>query len=69
MQDSNIIGEDGFFVQEYIINIEKPIYPNEKLSERENTTIMRDRNYEIWKNIYEDFYKVPLQYTTINEEK
>lgn len=69
MQDSNIIGEDGFFVQEYIINIEKPIYPNEKLSERENTTIMRDKNYEIWKNIYEDFYKVPLQYTTINEEK
>ena len=69
MQDSNIIGEDGFFVQEYIINIEKPIYPNEKLSERENTTIMRDRNYEIWKNIYEDFYKVTLQYTNINEEK
>ena len=69
MQDSNIIGEDGFFVQEYIINIEKPIYPNEKLSERENTTVMRDKNYEIWKNIYEDFYKVPLQYTTINEEK
>ena len=69
MQDSNIIGEDGFFVQEYIINIEKPIYSNEKLSERENTTIMRDKNYEIWKNIYEDFYKVPLQYTTINEEK
>ena len=26
MEDSDIIGEDGFPVQEYIINIEEPIY-------------------------------------------
>ena len=73
MQDSNIIGEDGFFVQEYIINIEKPIYPNEKLSEKENANIMREKNAEIWKQIYEDFYKIPLEYSTekkhLEEEK
>ena len=63
MEDSNIIGEDGFPVQEYIINIEKPIYPDENLSERENTEIMREKNYQIWKKVYEDFYKVPLEYT------
>ena len=63
MEDSDIIGEDGFPVQEYIINIEKPIYPNKSLSEKENTEIMKERNYQIWKKIYEDFYKVPLEYT------
>lgn len=63
MEDSDIIGEDGFPVQEYIINIEKPIYPNKSLSEKENTEIMKDKNYQIWKKIYEDFYKVPLEYT------
>lgn len=64
MQDSEIIGEDGFFVQEYIINIEKPIYPDEKLSERENAYKMKDENYEVWKKVYENFYGIPLEYNT-----
>ena len=32
MEDSEIIGDDGFPVQEYIINIEEPIMPDENLS-------------------------------------
>lgn len=64
MEDSHIIGEDGFPVQEYIINIEEPIYPNQKLSDRENTEIMKEKNYEVWKRVYENFYKIPLEYTT-----
>lgn len=63
MEDSNIIGKDGFPVQEYIINIEKPIYPNGNLSERENTIAMKEKNFQVWKKVYEDFYKVPLEYT------
>lgn len=66
MEDSDIIGEDGFPVQEYIINIEKPIYPDEKLSDKENVEIMKDKNYQVWKKIYEDFYGIPLEYTTEN---
>ena len=68
MQDSDIIGDDGFPVQEYIVNIEEPIYPDENLSEKENTNIMRDKNFEVWKNVYERFYKIPLQYNTIKNE-
>lgn len=68
MQDSDIIGEDGFAVQEYIINIEKPIYQDESLSIKENAEMMKDQNYQIWKEIYEDFYKIPLEYTTKKEE-
>ena len=69
MEDSNIIGEDGFFVQEYIINIGEPIYPDGNLSEKENSNIMKEKNAEVWKKTYEDFYKVPLEYTTETKDE
>ena len=63
MEDSKLIGEDGFNIQEYTINVEEPIYPDEKLTEKENTEIMKQKNFEIWKNVYEKFYGIPLEYT------
>ena len=68
MQDSDIIGDDGFPIQKYIINISEPIYPDEKLTQRENSDAMMKKNFEVWKNIYEDFYGIPLEYTTKKEE-
>lgn len=67
MKDSNIIGDDGFPVQEYTVNIAEPIYPDKDLPQRENIEKMLNENYEVWKQIYEDFYKIPLEYTC--EEK
>ena len=69
MEDSDIIGEDGFPVQEYTVNIENPIYPDENLTEKENTETMKEKNYEVWKNIYEDFYKMPLEYDTLENKE
>ena len=68
MEDSDIIGEDGFSIQEYTVNIEKPIYPDPEKSEKENTVMMKDKNYEVWKKIYEDFYQIPLEYKCDQEE-
>ena len=68
MEDSDIVGEDGFPIQEYTINIGEPIYPSAELSERENTEIMKEKNFAVWKEIYEEFYKIPLEYTTEKEE-
>ncbi len=68
MEDSDVIGEDGFPVQEYTINIEEPIYPIPNLSAKENIEYMKNKNFEIWKNVYEDFYKIPLEYTTEKKE-
>lgn len=68
MEDSDIIGEDGFSIQEYTVNIEKPIYPDLEKSEKENTVMMKDKNYEVWKKIYEDFYQIPLEYKCDQEE-
>ena len=67
MNDSNIIGEDGFPIQEYTVNIAEPIYPDENLSQKENTEEMINKNFEVWKNIYEEFYGIPLEYTTKKE--
>ena len=69
MEDSDIIGDDGFPVQEYTVNIAEPIYPDEKLTQRENTEKMLNENYETWKNIYEDFYGTTLEYTCDQEQK
>ena len=62
MQDSSVIGEDGTPIQEYIINIERPIYGDKALPEKQRIAQMKDQNFEVWKNIYEEFYKVPLEY-------
>lgn len=64
MEDSDIIGEDGWPIQKYIVNIEKPIYLEEALSPKENEEKMKKENFQVWKNIYESFYKIPLEYTT-----
>lgn len=71
MEDSDRIGRDGFPIQEYTVFINEPIFPRSGLSEREQESDMRDRNYELWKKIYEDFYGIPLMYTTegFEEEK
>ena len=51
-------------MKEYIVNISEPIYPDENLTEKQNTERLLNQNFEIWKNIYEDFYGIPLVYTT-----
>ena len=64
MKDSDIVGDDGFPVQEYYINIEAPIYPTDGMAEKENAEEMKEKNSEVWKEVYEDFYGIPLEYTT-----
>ena len=55
MEDSERIGSDGFPIQKYTVFIEKPVYPDQSLTERQQVDDMRDKNYNIWKQIYEDF--------------
>lgn len=64
MKDSDIVGEDGFFIQEYTIHISEPIYPDESKSTARNIEFLMDRNFEAWKTIYETEYEIPLTYLT-----
>ena len=63
-EDTDIIGDDGFPVQEYTVHVCKPIYPDKNLSARENIINMKEKNFQAWKEIYEEVYKIPLEYTT-----
>ena len=64
MADSDRVGADGFAVQEYTVHILEPIYPDPALPVRKNTELMKQKNYEAWKAVYERVYGVPLTYTT-----
>lgn len=64
MNDSDIIGNDGFYVQEYTIHFSEPIYPNQEIGFKESIEQMGNENYEKWKKIYEDVYQIPLTYKT-----
>jgi len=63
MNDSDVLDADGFFVQEYTINILKPIYPDKSLSRMEAAKKMKEENYAAWVKTYEDFYQKPLVYS------
>ena len=67
MRDSSVIGADGFPVQEYTIHVAKAIYPDPTLSVSENSQMMMERNYEVWKEIYEREYGIELKYETRDE--
>lgn len=62
MEDSDVLDDDGFFVQEYYVHFLPPIYPDEKLSQTENAAIMSEKNYKLWVDVYEKFYNKKLEY-------
>lgn len=43
MEDSDILGDDGFYVQEYTIHIAEPIYPDPQKTQAENVDAMRQK--------------------------
>lgn len=63
MKDSDIIGADGFNVQEFTFHILPVIYPDKNLSVEENCIRMRNKNYELWKELYEKTYGLTLNYS------
>ena len=67
LEDSDVIGEDGNPVQAYVLNIAKPIYIDKKLNKKDNIENMKKQNFEVWKQIYEEFYKIKLEYKTENK--
>lgn len=68
MKDSEKTGADGFPIQEYTVHILPAIFPDPKLTLRENTRIMCEKNYYAWKDVYEKTYGKPLVYTTEGKE-
>ena len=62
MDDGDALDPNGFPVQEYTLHFLPPIYPDENKNRKENTNAMRDKNFELWREVYESFYKKELTY-------
>lgn len=62
MEDSDVIGAEGFPVQEYTLHFLPAIYADEKLSKKQNIQQMKDKNFSMWKEVYENTYKISLKY-------
>lgn len=62
MKDSNVVDDDGFFVQEYYIHFLPAIYPDNNLSSKDNAQAMCQKNYDAWVATYEGFYNKKLKY-------
>lgn len=48
----------------HTVYILEPIYAQPELSRAENVEYMKNKNYEMWVKVYEDFYGKKLEYTT-----
>ena len=62
MQDSNRLAPDGSYFQKFTLHISKPIYPDKDKTVQENSIILMQKNYDLWKSIYEKTYKIKLEY-------
>ena len=69
MKESNIMGDDGFKIMEYYVNICKPIHMDGSKNIKENIDSMKIKNYNEWKEVYETFYNKKLEYTTKKDVK
>lgn len=63
MNDSDKIGGDGFPLQEYTLHFLPAIYTDPSKTAKENMEMLKDKNYAMWKEVYEKVYKVPLTYS------
>ncbi len=62
LEDTDKLDRDGFFVQAYTVWFLPPIYPDKVLTNKENAEQMKDKNYKLWKELYEEVYKIELRY-------
>lgn len=60
--------DDGFNKLKFILHIMPPIYPDENKSLKENKIAMRDKDYELKKQAYEQAYGKEMTYDFSNED-
>lgn len=62
MEDTENLDGDGFPIQAYTVHILPAIYPDPDMPVRDARRVMRDENYRMWKQVYEEVYGIPLEY-------
>ena len=69
MRHGDELDGDGYPLQIYTLHILPPVYPDKSLGEKLGAEQMKEKNYELWKEKYEEVYKVPLDYGPAAKEK
>ncbi|MBR5192598.1 MAG: 1-acyl-sn-glycerol-3-phosphate acyltransferase [Clostridia bacterium] len=62
MEDSDILDADGFNTKIYTMHFLKPIFPRAELSQKDNIEFLKEENYRVWKETYEEVYGLKLEY-------
>ena len=68
MRDTDKLDNEGYPIQAYTLHILSPIYPSKNLSMKENIAMMKKKNEEAWKEVYERVYGIPLTYLSKEKE-
>ncbi len=68
MEDTGRLDPTGYPIQAYTVNILPAIFPDPAQPARVNADMLCCANYDAWKSCYEDFYGIPLTYTTESPE-
>jgi len=63
MKDSEFVDGDGLKIQRYTVHIMPPIYPDKNALQKENVASMKELNFNLCKDVYEEFYNKKLEYT------
>ena len=56
MQNTDKIGDDGFYVQRYILHVMKPLYPDTSFDFKAQKEDLRKRDYDLKVAKYEEVY-------------
>ncbi len=59
--------DNGIEIKYMSLHVMKPIFPQEGLSRRKNVELMREKNYRMCCEKYEEFYGKKLEFTTESE--
>lgn len=62
MEDTDRLDNEGYKVQAYTLWFLPPIYQKDHLSRKENIEYMKNENFRLWKEKYEEVYGVKLKY-------
>ena len=68
MRDTDKLDAEGFPIQAYTLHVLDPIYPDPSLSVKENADLLKSENEKAWKKLYEEVYKIPLTYSTVEKK-
>ena len=64
MEDSDVLDGDGCPVEKLTLHFLPAIYPDLSLSKADNIEMMKNKNFEAWKQVYESVYGEKLAYNT-----